>query len=181
MVTWRQILSSVNEWLMFAEAKNAILASVSSLALWSLIRLVVIEDLTQAIKIYITSLILFLSFSLIIALISFLPVLHYKFIIPKSKNKQHRNLLYFDYLSKLSKRELLTQYYSAKGDPNAAYGEIESMYAEQIIMNARITTAKFKIFRYGVSAVLLGVLTPFIGVFLLYFINNSRSKMDGYG
>lgn len=152
------ILNLVNDWLKFAEAKNAILLSACGLALWSLIRLVSNNNLSQFLSVYFSVLLVFLLASMTISLLSFWPNLKTPQKLIHNKNSKNGNLLYFGYLALISKDQLLSALSKATNAKENSTIEIHTMYAEQIITNSKITLAKYKLFGYAVKTTICGLI-----------------------
>ncbi|WP_395373459.1 Pycsar system effector family protein [Marinicella sp. W31] len=176
----KEILSSVTDWLKFAETKNAVLVTTSGVGFWSLIRLLLNQNFSFYLELYFFSFSLFFFGSFLIGLLSFLPVLNYSIIIPRQSGRK-KNILYFGYLATLSKSDLVKEYHNVSNQPGNEVSEIDSMMAEQIILNSRIALTKYKFFEYGVNSIVLGALTPIIGCVLLIVIKKRRDKIDGFG
>ena len=181
MEALKEDLESVNGWLKFAEAKNAVLITASGVALWATARLLMSEDVGGYLQVYFFVLIVFLGGALVVGLLSFLPVLSYSIIVPKPKEVGNKNLLYFGYLSTLSKNELIKKFVQALEIPEKEVNDFHKMYAEQIIINSRVALAKYALFERGVNLIILAALTPIIGGILLYAAKNKRKKTDGVG
>ncbi|MBU0538464.1 MAG: hypothetical protein KKF24_08580 [Gammaproteobacteria bacterium] len=181
MEALKDVLENVNGWLKFAEAKNAVLVTTSGVALWAGARLLVSDEIGCYLQAYLCFLIVFLGAALITGLLSFLPVLSYSIIVPKPYAVDNENLLYFGYLSTLSKNELVKKFLDALDAPDTEQNAFHPMYAEQIIINSRVALAKYALFERGVNLIILGALTPVVGGLLLYAAKNKRKATDGVG
>ena len=179
--TLEYIFDLVNSWLKFAEAKNSVLVAISGTALWATVRVASTVPVSDLVKIYLFSLIICLSGTLVIALVSFLPVLNFSHIIPKQTSVANRNLLYFGYLATFSKKQLVGAIREKRGAPETDYNEFHPMLAEQIIINSRIAMAKYALFELGIGFMIVGALTPILGAPLLFVSRKSRSRADGVG
>lgn len=91
----QEILKLVNDWLKFAEAKNAVIMAIAGTAIFNLIRLLITTELHIIADIYIAQLVICLTFSFLIALSSFVPITNYLFILPKDKTAESDNLLFW--------------------------------------------------------------------------------------
>lgn len=181
METLRGTLNDVNDWLRFAEAKNGVLVAASGVAVWGCLRLAVLRETGCYVDSYLGVAVLFLALGFVTSLLSFLPVLKYRWIIPSATAGKDQNLLYFGHLATYSKRNLVESYRKATGTNEAEVTELHGMYAEQIIINSRIALAKYALFEHAVTFVLWGVLTPLVAVPLLFFAKKKRNKTDGIG
>lgn len=176
-----ETLNSVNDWLKFAEAKNAVLVAASGVGIWGCFRMAVLPATNCYVDVYLAIVALFMSLGFITSLLSFLPVLEYRWIVPRFEENRGGNLLYFGHLATFSKSELLKKYREATGSKESDVNELHSMYAEQVIINSRIALAKFAFFERAVNFVLWGVLTPVLAVPLLYVAKKRRKATDGVG
>lgn len=181
MDTLKDTLALVNDWLKFAEAKNAVAVTVIGVALWPSIRVIASNGTGCYLKTYLAVLILFFSGGFIVSLLSFLPVLNYRWIVPASNSVPNKNLLYFGHLSTLSKNQLLNAYMHATQSKEADVIEIHGMYAEQIIINSRIALAKYAMFECTIKIILCGILTPLIALPILYFSKKRREEVNDIG
>lgn len=181
METLRETLSYVNDWLRFAEAKNGVLVATSGVAMWGCLRLAVLPETGCYVDLYLGVAVLFLALGFVTSLLSFLPVLEYRWIIPSAMAGKDQNLLYFGHLASYSKKNLVASYRKATGCNETEETELHGMYAEQIIVNSRIALAKYALFERAVTFVLLGVLTPLVAVPLLFFAKKKRNKTDDIG
>lgn len=181
MDAMRETLSQVNDWLRFAEAKNGVLVATSGVAIWGCLRIVMLREYSCYVDIYFSIAAVFFALGFVTSLLSFLPVLNYRWIIPAAPADCGQNLLFFGHLAAFSKTQLINSYRKATGSDDASTTELDRMYAEQIIMNSRIALAKFGLFERAVTFVLWGALTPLIAVPLLFFSKKRRERTDGIG
>ncbi len=176
----RDILESVNDWLKFAEAKNAVVVATSGFALWASVRLTLENETGCYASAYFAILSVFLLSGFVTALLSFMPVLNYRWIVPAPSRVANGNLLYFGYLATLSKKQMLEAYLKATGSKETDIKELHEMYAEQIIINSRIALAKYAMFEFAIKVLLFGVLTPVIAIPIFYFSRRKRENTDGF-
>lgn len=175
----RNTLESVNDWLKFAEAKNAVVVATSGFALWASVRLILSSETGCYATAYFAVLSAFLLGGFVTALLSFLPVLNYRWIVPARSVVVNRNLLYFGYLATLSKKQVLEAYIRATESRETDVKEIHGMFAEQVIINSRISLAKYAMFELAIKIILFGVLTPIIAIPVLYFSRKKRENTNG--
>ncbi|WP_284455231.1 Pycsar system effector family protein [Alloalcanivorax xenomutans] len=175
----RDTLESVNDWLKFAEAKNAVVVAASGFALWASLRLTLSPETECYVSTYFAILSAFLLAGFVTALLSFLPILNYRWIVPKPSKLDNGNLMYFGYLATLSKNQVLDAYIKATESREADTKEIHGMVAEQIIVNSRIAVAKFAMFEVAIKVLLAGVLTPVIAIPVLCISRKKRENIDG--
>lgn len=175
----RDTLESVNDWLKFAEAKNAVVVAASGFALWASLRLILSDETGGYVSAYFGILSVFLLGGFVTTLLSFLPILNYRWVVPTRGKLANHNLLYFGHLATLSKKQLLEAYIRATESNEAAVQELHGMYAEQVIINSRIALAKYAMFEFAIKVLLLGVLTPLIAIPVFYFSRKKRESIDG--
>lgn len=174
----RKTLEAVNDWLKFAEAKNAILVATSGFALWSSIRLIIWNEIGFYAGIYFAILSICLVGGFVTSLLSFLPVLNYQWIVPIPGKVANKNIIYFGYLGTLSKNKLLAEYMRATESKETDVKIIHEMFAEQIIINSKITLAKYNMFERAIKIILFGILTPVIAIPVLYFSDKRRRNVN---
>lgn len=172
------IFRNVNDWLRFAEAKNAALIALASAALWASIKVIVSNDIHLWIAIYAVLAAAQFAVSILIGLISFIPALSLDFIVRRSRPSGADNLLYFGHIANYSKRDMRERLFAAcGGDPNRC-SDIENAYIEQIIINSRIANHKFGYFNVACWIFLSGLVTP-LGSVLCYLA--FKDKNHGLG
>ena len=170
----RYTLDQVNDWLRFAETKNATLIVVDAGAVLAITR--VAEEICWNTPegIWVFTMVLFLLLSCILAMISFLPD-----VIPKGKSptgspREDANLLFFGDLAHYDRLSLLQAIAKQEDSSIPDNSAVLEDYAEQIITNSRIALRKYKFFRWAMWLTVAGVVTPIIAtalfiVFTYYF------------
>lgn len=172
----QKIFTNVNDWLKFAEAKNAALLALTGAATLSILNL----DSTKvscSLFCYLTHVTLpLLGITIIIVLASFIAHTKPFFVSKKSQNQlPEDNLLFFGDVSKYKAEEYLQALYD-KGslDKNAEIiRSIELEYAQQIVYNSKIAATKYKLFNTALLLLFSAILTPVVAV-PLYFIYKSN-------
>ena len=164
------VFQNVNEWLRFAEAKNAMIIALNGVVIFGLAQIIELKfiDDYPFVKWYLFLAFLFLTFSTVVALLSFIPQL--KQIAPTFNFKQEKdNYLYFNCLKDKTVKEVTEIYKS--GDDNIE--PFHEHLANQIITNAGITKRKYDYFTFACWLTLSGFLTPILaGVYALYTYKN---------
>lgn len=160
------IFENVNNWLRFAEAKNALLLGFNGVIFFGIVRLLTSSSLNDVdiLKVYFIIALVCLAFSSLITLLSFVPNL--KILRPSFDFKQDvDNYLYFDVLRSKNKEDIINRY-NNQNDPVTDY---HNHLAEQIITNANITKRKYDYFTLGVWLSISAFLTPLLAaIFALY-------------
>ncbi|WP_416669306.1 Pycsar system effector family protein [Egbenema bharatensis] len=168
------ILSMVNEWLKYAEAKNAVLLGFSGAGFTATITyLSAASDIGQILEVGILITTLLLCICSLICSLSFLPKTNLEILIwrkqkPGRKSKglptDKDNLYFYGHLYKFNKDELLdalNRLYLeglTKNLDKKEYGDL----ADQIIINSEIAYMKFKFFTWASYFLIAALLcTPF--------------------
>lgn len=160
----KYILTTVNEWLRFAETKNgALFAANGVIAVGIANVLAIAPQINVYIRLYLLALIVFLMFSAACCILSFVPQIKIPWFVPTSKNAGAFDSLVFygdiakyeceDYLKALHKRY-------GNGEIEPPITSIERDYAQQIIINSRIAMWKYQWFRVAVWFTLSVIVTP---------------------
>jgi len=167
----RYTLGLVNEWLRFAETKNAALLAVDAGAVLALTKVVQGICWNTPEGIWIFTMILLLLLSCVLAMISFLPDVVPKWKSPKRCPREDANLLFYGDLAYYDRLSLLKAIAKQEGLSVPNNSAVLEDYAEQIITNSRIALRKYKFFRLAMWIAVAGVVTPIIAaVILVVFI-----------
>lgn len=163
------IFENVNNWLRFAEAKNAMLLGFNGVVFFGIVRLLTSSSLNDVdiLKLYFIIALVCLVFSSFITLLSFVPNL--KILKPSFDFKQDvDNYLYFDVLRSKTKEDIIERY-NTQNEPVTDY---HNHLAEQIITNANTTKRKYDYFTLALWFSISAFLTPVLGlIFALYNYN----------
>lgn len=152
----KEIFKNVNDWLKYAEAKNAMLLGFNGAVLFGVFRVFSgnseLKDLWGIIgPYYHYCLPVVIIISTIITLISFLP--ETKMIKLDDNDKPEKvNVLFYSHLKTLSADDLLTELNVT--NPTS----IEKSYAQQIVINSGIAAAKFDSFKVAGWITLSGLM-----------------------
>ena len=144
-----KILSHVNDWLKFAEAKNAGLLALNMAAVAGIMQGFSTSDNTDNIFKWI--MVSLFTISICIVLFSFLPVLRQVFIYKKYDDQQFDaekdklNCYYFGDHAKINCSHLI-KLLSSKHAPQYVTNSLDVDIASQIITNAEIAIRKYKLF-----------------------------------
>ncbi len=153
----KDIFQNVNEWLKFAEAKHAGMIVLNSGIIFGILS--IYKDYKTIIDWrLILTIIIVIGVSIILSLISLFPITK-----NEAKNKQTNvtpNLFFFGSLSKLSEIELKNEL--LKSNPNYQFDRFEEDLMNQIIVNAIITTKKYKLFKFAIWFTTVGLVLPVI-------------------
>jgi hypothetical protein len=175
------IFDNVNNWLKYAEAKNAVLLAFTGAGLTAnLTLLATTQNLLNSLRfglIISTSLLCFCS---LLCSLSFLPKTNLEKILWLKANPSARvisqsdedNLYYFDHLKKYTSNELLEviNNYYFDGSIQLPYTKEHRDLASQITVNSSIASLKFQIFTYSlyflITSIAIVPLTIFVALVL---------------
>lgn len=153
-----KIFSNVNYWLAFAEAKHAMnIAGVIAI-------LSFVVDLNKCNKLYIL-ICVFLLISALLSFLSFFPTISKKFKW-KMKNNCGSNLLFYEDIKEYTVDDYLNAINdSIKFDEKETRIDVD--YSNEIIVNSKITSRKYKLFK---CAIFFDILSFFLLV--MYMIDS---------
>jgi hypothetical protein len=147
-----RILTRVIDWLKFAEAKNVALLTLDAGAGAGLIGWLGGDQvppawLTAALQIALALLVA----SAIVALLSFLPVVNINWLRQRHRHAQTDSVLFFGQIAGADPDTYLQLLRKAAGvgTGSSPGARLERDYAIQIVINAEIATAKFRLFKAG--------------------------------
>jgi hypothetical protein len=174
----RVIFANVNDWLKFAEAKNAMLVAIAGAVCFAALSLLKDQPSFPILLLcHLYSLTVFGIAALAVALFSFLPqtkITNQKLNGQTSKND---NLLFYGHIGKYGFSEYLDALYAHyDGGEARTPSKEETDYACQTVINSRITARKFAYFEISLWLMLAGVATPIIGAVLYLFLHPNKEK-----
>ena len=158
----RYILSTVNEWLKFAEAKNGALLGVDIAIIFGLFQ-IISDEISKGL---IYSAIGLTGISAISALLSFIPQLKAPSIVPKKRGEKEANLIFYGHIANYDPESYIKALYSEAGTEITSKSTMELTYAHQIITNSRIALKKNRYFYIGLWLTVFGLLLLIITVLL---------------
>jgi len=167
----KDIFDNVNNLLKFAEAKNATLIAGNGLVIFGVIRLIKDLHINEYLLCYIYFSLFMMTLSFTIALISFIPNVKLPAYIFNNNEKKANNLLFFGSIMEYNEDNYLKDLKDALGLGNDDYKnqKINQMYANQIIINSKITMKKFKLFNISLHLTLFAILSPILYLFFRLF------------
>ncbi|TBG08446.1 hypothetical protein ELG79_36615 [Rhizobium leguminosarum] len=165
----RDIYSDVLQWLHFAEAKNAALATLNSAAIIGVATVYSQLNSTPLWLCWAMAVVsgFFLS-SLLLGILSFMPRLS---LLPWSGTPtagKPGNVWFFGHIAAMGVDGFLKEL-SRKSDTKIGASELESDLAQQIVVNSKIAVKKYAIFKLALWITLSGVITP-VGTLILYWL-----------
>jgi hypothetical protein len=165
----RYIFENVNRWLQYAEAKNGVLVALAGAALFPLNEIASKAHSINAI--YLKVLTGSLGLALLCSLVSFVPQTRLKWSDRKKKLLPSDNIFFFGDIQKYEPDEYLEKVYDSNNiGGSKIFSTAEKNLASQIIVNSFISSRKYMLFKFAVWLVIFGVLTPVIGMILLFIV-----------
>lgn len=170
-----EVFANVNSWLTFAEAKNAALVTLNGAGLLGLIGLLTNSDYKggRPLTLYLWICAIFLVLGLVVSLLSFKP-----FTLPFNGKKQllksqeeKLNLLFYGDLAKYNRSQdyladIYKHYYN-KDISEEDFNRLELDYADEILINAKITVKKYQYFKLALFFTLSSIVS---GITLLFYL-----------
>lgn len=151
----RYILTTVNEWLKFAEAKNGALLVADIAILFGVFGLLN-ESTGQRVFIYLA--IVLVIVSAISSLVSFIPQLKVFPLISKKRKGGKASLIFYGHIAEYEPQSYVEALHVESGAEPTVIASIEVDYAQQIIMNSRIAMRKYLCFNVGLCLTVLALL-----------------------
>lgn len=145
----RFILSLVNDWLKFAEAKNGVLLAVD-LGILAALFGAIDGTLLPKVAAFFSIALIFLAAIAILA--SFIPILGLRSKVGAIRTQpQASNLLFFSHIAEFEPNNYVKELYRKISQDTPIISPIETDYAGQIIANSRIALTKYRFFNIGLS------------------------------
>lgn len=167
-----KLLLTVNDWLRFAESKNAVLLTVDGALLVGVLALNSFFATNIILTVLFYNSLIFLVLSISVLSISFYARLKLDWLIPDKPPTD--NLLYFGNLCNFSEKKLFdaidSRYFKGNSAPFEA---IHRDLSNQIIVNSKIAMKKFRLFNAGLLLSTCALLTPPLAI-LFYFLVHSE-------
>lgn len=170
------LFQNVNDWLKFAEAKNAVLLAFAGAGMTATLSVLVsAQNLPNSLRWGLIAATILLCICAFLCTISFLPKTNLDKILqnqgisfPSEQPQPEDNLYFFGHLRKYRTQELLTKlnnsYLSDNPVPQPYSREAQDL-AVQVIINSGIAFVKFQIFTYAVYTLAAAIIS--IPVFIL--------------
>ncbi len=156
----RFILSGVNEWLKFAEAKLGVLVAINGSVAFAALSLLN-EKSQGGICTWAALLLLALTnvISMLLCLASFAPRLSPIRCANSHGTRATVNLLYFGDIEALDPKDYLARMAASRYErPRSSSGADLMDYAEQIVTNSKIAVKKCRLFKVGVIITIAGLM-----------------------
>lgn len=167
------ILIKVNEWLRFAESKNAALLALitgMTFAFLNYGKSINILD-SEFGSLYFYNFITFMVLALCTVLMSFLPQTKLLWLWEEKRKSTSPNICFYSDLAGHDPRKLVRDIYPTAMDTKNNLQNIMICIAEQIVTNSKIAKRKYNYFRVALWSVLSGIFTPLVSVSLYIFLD----------
>lgn len=170
------ILSMVNDWLKFAEAKHAILIAFNGASIYGLVNVIDMAWLNDNpfFKPYLMFVIIVLAITVVVGVLSFIPQL--KFIhFNSSSSENQKSSIYFGHLKDKSAISIIQGIYETSEEK---FSSLELDIAHQIQQNSTIASNKFDLFTVAAWLTIIAyvnILAFILGV-ILWAIRNNQVK-----
>ncbi|SIR06414.1 hypothetical protein SAMN05920897_1323 [Alkalispirochaeta americana] len=163
---------SINEWLKYAEAKNAILLPIFIAIFLGVLTILLQITITNiCLKIYLYNILIFTALGVFSTVLSFYPNLKRPFLF-KGNKSNNDNLLYFGDIQKYTVLDFETAYYEKYSINEKPKNSFAKEYINQIIINSKITYTKFTYFKIGVFLLLSAFISIVISFLIVLFLSD---------
>lgn len=171
----KSIFSNVNDWLKFAETKNALMIPFSGVIIFGALAYLKADTGVPAfVRYYIMNLVIFQGLALTTVLCSFLPQTKIEWLWKNEACQDGDNLLFYGHIKKYDQIKYLEALYKANEKSPGNFTKMEKDYAAQIIINSKITARKCRYFKISFWFVAWALLTPILGVIVYLFIDPNQ-------
>lgn len=167
-----KIYVTVNDWLKYAETKNAILFPVL-VAIFLGVLSILFQNKIEIIwiKIYLYNVLVFTFIGAVSIMLSFFPNIKKPFIFSGEKSN-NSNLLYFGDIQQYSTTDFKKVYCDKYCISTDTITSMDEDYIQQIIINSKITFKKLIFFKIGLFLMLSAFITIFLSLFVFVLLEN---------
>lgn len=169
-----QIFTNINEWLRFAEAKNAMIIAFNGASIYGIVKLPFLNNFISFgfLEAYSLGIVIMLIISSIIALLSFVPNLH--FLKGSTYLKMDEvNLLFYQHLKQFEVKKIKELLSEKAGLNESDFTKLDDDLISQIKYNATIASRKYHHFTVAVWLTIASYASiPVALIFALYHYKN---------
>jgi hypothetical protein len=172
----KAIFTNVNDWLKFAETKNAALIAANAAVSFASFSILVQNwsKLDTRLCWYLISLIICALSSATIALLAIIPRTSLLISISKEKpNDVTDNLLFYGDIAKYKPAEFVKALKRRFGETDTLLSGLESDYGQQIVINSQIAFRKHTLFRFSAWLTISAIITPLIAG-IIFFVTERK-------
>lgn len=166
------IFDNVNEWLKFAESKNAVIIGLNGAAIFSLISTF---SCMFSLKGWLSTsgilVVLLLLLSTTVSLLSFIPNLKMMRLPSINSNNAPVNIIYFGSIAILEHDEFIMKVAGLMKVSMDSVSDLDRQYAKQIVNNSRIALLKYRFFTLAVWLDIIAIIALLIGVIILFVLS----------
>lgn len=167
----RSILSDVNDWLKFAEGKNAAFLAANGVVVFGLLGLANGKTFVcKAAQYYFAIAVAFVVLSALVCLLSFLPQVKIPWLLPSRTSKEADNLSFYGDIAGYDPPSYVQALYHQAGEDTENISDFEEDLAEQAIVNSRIALRKYHLFNLAVWLDVIALLTPLLAIPLYLYL-----------
>ncbi|NOT95985.1 MAG: hypothetical protein HOP00_06730 [Nitrospira sp.] len=152
----KYVLDLCIDWVKYAEKKNAALLVAASGLVLSLVGHFPDKTSSSGIRACLWIGCVSLVLSALICLVSFIPQIDFPWITSRRKTSSEDNLFFFGHIADYSASELVEALYQGEGIQPAS-NKLQLDLAGQIIVNARVSLKKFRLFTVATWLATIGV------------------------
>ncbi len=172
------LFQNVNDWLKFAEAKNAVLLAFAGAGMTATLTVLVsAQNLFNSLRWGLISATILLCVCAFLCILSFLPKTDLEKIlrVRSSQSEQPKpedNLYFYGHLKKYQAEELLdrlNQTYLSNSPVSQPYSKEAKDLAVQVTINSGIAFIKFEIFRYAVYTLAAAIISVPVFILITFF------------
>ncbi|WP_310485136.1 Pycsar system effector family protein [Chamaesiphon sp. VAR_48_metabat_403] len=172
------IFQNVNDWLKFAEAKNAVLLAFAGAGMTATLTVLVsAQNLFNSLRWGLISATILLCVCAFLCILSFLPKTDLEKILrlrlsQSEQPKPEDNLYFYGHLKKYQAEELLdrlNQTYLSDSPVSQPYSKEAKDLAVQVTINSGIAFIKFEIFRYAVYTLAAAIISVPVFILITFF------------
>lgn len=176
----RFLLSTVNDWLKFAEGKNAALLVADSALIFGMRKLLVelhcLERHWLIDSWYTCGAMFLLVLGATCCLLSFVPQLNKPSTKGEKQPVNSCNLLFFGDIARYEPSAYLRTLYTQQDSVPEELSAVELDYAHQIVVNSRIAIKKYKFFNIALWFTLTAIITPLFTIPLYLFARTEGGR-----
>lgn len=163
-------LNHVNDWLRFAEKKNATLLVLNVSVIWGISRFLRDKPLLDSsIQLCLWFGLIAIGLSVLCCIFSLLPILQKPFIHQKNGAVPTDNSLYFGDIAKYDVEGYLVLIESCYEVKDFKFLKCHRDYVEQLIINSKITGLKYKVFNIASCFSICGFLLVILYAAVFHF------------
>ncbi len=173
----KHTLGLVIDFVKFAEAKNAALLAANSVLIVGILQACSARPhLATWLCYYVSYLLFFLSLSVLVALISFMPLTMFPLLRLSGVPSPDDNLVFFGDIAKYDVPLYLASLNEDPASPTEPTSRFHVDLAGQIIINARIALRKYRCFSWALWLSLYGLATPLVGLCVWLALCQSKKR-----